>query len=989
MAVRDAQFFRRILQAVTRFYRDPKITYAIVDGRYFAKKPTLRLIRFLLPLYRRYSNDEDLLNKVYLNQESDFNIRRLLTQPEPILANLVYDEFEKIKSLPLAQQDDAQMKWVQKLESGTPKIPEITLTPEKEFTPSIPPINTTPNPVLPTITTPSFVKDLLSNTQIFIKGLVDKYATPMRVASVATGIIGAITGYGIAGTTGAIAGSTAAVLPAFLAKGGGETILNTGFRTINTGSDAVIGLFNVTNLINVFPVRLIKLVIFGIIGAILAVAILGSGSLGETNKLPSIGDTSKSSNSFIGVNVHYLANLATNTPENPNKREKLEHILSYLSNSCGVSVIRIWGTGSAQELKKTLDLGTQYNVKFIIALADFANRTSRDTLIPLQSGSELTNSPAENPTSWYRDGYKGTYLAHARDTVTYLKDHPSVYAWELANEPHCAAFADCPEAYTNWIKDVSGLIKSIDTKHLVSIGTQANADFQLGESVNDGQYEKINSISTIGALSGHYYNGSIQGVKDPNEFSKEKALMLKELEIAKKLNKPFYIGEAGFVCDVASNSNCIQASFEKETDRAQQLKVELTEFFNAGATGYLVWQYSDRKSDNIENDMFSFFEGDPMCQVMKEAADKLKVVPTSDNLASCQFTRSGTSLPIKSTALNKLITDVASTQGIPAPILASIAMHESASFIANADDNHDSILQNNYCQAGPVFCEKNGQRLHEEDKPCTSIEIVDGARTAKAIGLMQIIDVFNPGKNLCSLTESLTIAAEKLKANGITGNPTKDQVISAIRSYYNSCTYGSFNYCEEVWQDLQNCKQIFDQPSGCPVIGTITNPFGHSIANYPYINEGCNLPTGTLQSCHNGIDIGATPSTPVRSTMAGIVAERDFNQFKGNYIKITNSTGFSVYLEHLKEIPAYEIGEDIQKGEVIGLAGSTGEGTTGTHVHYRVEKNNSVVNPLIYTNNIQNPHPALLLSSENLSLNNYLGVNMESINNFGVCNTQP
>jgi len=209
-----------------------------------------------------------------------------------------------------------------------------------------------------------------------------------------------------------------------------------------------------------------------------------------------------------------------------------------------------------------------------------------------------------------------------------LKDHLAISAWELANEPHCAAFSDCPEAYTKWVKDMSELIKSIDTNHLVSIGTQANADFQLGDSVNDGQYEKINSIPTIGALTGHYYDGSKDAIKGVDDFKTQKDLMLKEIAIAKKLNKPFYVGEAGFLCQ-PGNKECqlVQTDAQSLQDRAALLKKELDDIFNAGATGYLIWQYSDRITDPIETDTFSFFEGDPVCSVLKEFSQKAAGTP--------------------------------------------------------------------------------------------------------------------------------------------------------------------------------------------------------------------------------------------------------------------------------------------------------------------------------------------------------------------------
>lgn len=191
-------------------------------------------------------------------------------------------------------------------------------------------------------------------------------------------------------------------------------------------------------------------------------------------------------------------------------------------------------------------------------------------------------------------------------------------------------------------------------------------------------------------------------------------------------------------------------------------------------------------------------------------------IPIGTDISSCKFTRAGSSLPIKSSILLGWINNTAIATGIPSQILASVAMHENPDFVANADNNHDAIKSNQLCNKGTIFCEKNGQVLHsktDEDDPCTTDEIVDGAKTAQAVGLMQLLDIYNQGKgDLCSITNNLAIAAAKLKADGITSQPTQDQVNKAINSYYNSCTYGSYSYCNEVWQDIQNCQQTTTPP---------------------------------------------------------------------------------------------------------------------------------------------------------------------------------
>lgn len=52
---------------------------------------------------------------------------------------------------------------------------------------------------------------------------------------------------------------------------------------------------------------------------------------------------------------------------------------------------------------------------------------------------------------------------------TYSED-PTIMAWNLLNEPVCR---NCPQgAVTNWIKEMAGYVKSLDSNHLLSVGEE-------------------------------------------------------------------------------------------------------------------------------------------------------------------------------------------------------------------------------------------------------------------------------------------------------------------------------------------------------------------------------------------------------------------------------------------------------------------------------------------------------------------------------------
>ncbi len=88
---------------------------------------------------------------------------------------------------------------------------------------------------------------------------------------------------------------------------------------------------------------------------------------------------------------------------------------------------------------------------------------------------------------------------------------------------------------------------------------------------------------------------------------------------------------------------------------------------------------------------------------------------------------------------------------------------------------------------------------------------------------------------------------------------------------------------------------------------------------------------------HNGIDIAATPGTPVFAAASGkvIVAKiGGYNGGYGNMVIITHEKGVQTVYAHLKDIYITS-GQSVTQGQVIGGVGNTGR-STGPHLHFEV-----------------------------------------------------
>lgn len=97
---------------------------------------------------------------------------------------------------------------------------------------------------------------------------------------------------------------------------------------------------------------------------------------------------------------------------------------------------------------------------------------------------------------------------------------------------------------------------------------------------------------------------------------------------------------------------------------------------------------------------------------------------------------------------------------------------------------------------------------------------------------------------------------------------------------------------------------------------------------------------------HQGLDIGCATGTPIVACEAGVVIGAAYSSSMGNYVLIDHGGGVTtVYMHNSSLCVSY--GQTVARGEVIALAGSTGN-STGPHCHLGLRINGSYVDPLPY-----------------------------------------
>jgi len=100
---------------------------------------------------------------------------------------------------------------------------------------------------------------------------------------------------------------------------------------------------------------------------------------------------------------------------------------------------------------------------------------------------------------------------------------------------------------------------------------------------------------------------------------------------------------------------------------------------------------------------------------------------------------------------------------------------------------------------------------------------------------------------------------------------------------------------------------------------------------------------GKTSSPHLGLDFRVPTGTPVAAMNDGTVLLARPLYFEGNFIVLDHGQGLLTLYLHLSEFKVKE-GDQVKRGEVIGLSGGTGR-ATGPHLHVAVRWQSTYLDP--------------------------------------------
>ncbi len=146
--------------------------------------------------------------------------------------------------------------------------------------------------------------------------------------------------------------------------------------------------------------------------------------------------------------------------------------------------------------------------------------------------------------------------------------------------------------------------------------------------------------------------------------------------------------------------------------------------------------------------------------------------------------------------------------------------------------------------------------------------------------------------------------------------------------------------------DIPASAEVFspiNQPEDTTVFAGFLPPLtGRISSEYGYREDPF---TGEVRY-HKGVDVAVEEGTQVVASAGGTVSASAYDGIGGNFIVIDHGNGTESYYGHLRTRTVAK-GDRVERGQGIGLSGSTGK-TTGPHLHFQLSYRNRTVDPLVY-----------------------------------------
>ena len=213
----------------------------------------------------------------------------------------------------------------------------------------------------------------------------------------------------------------------------------------------------------------------------------------------------------------------------------------------------------------------------------------------------------------------------------------------------------------------------------------------------------------------------------------------------------------------------------------------------------------------------------------------------------------------------------------------------------------------------------------------------------------KIIDIEKKDKALRSYAgmPEIDLDIRKLGTGGndINSNILSDNIAPAINEELIALQIDIEKISRNVNLGFKSYESIYDKVkkdinriSKIPSIRPVKD--GYLNSSFGYRKD----PIDNVTRFHQGQDITVKTGTPIHAPADGVVKRAYYAGGFGNHIKLDHGNGYTTLFAHLSKIKVKH-GQEVKRGEIIGLTGNTGR-STAPHLHYEIHHYGESKNPL-------------------------------------------
>jgi mannan endo-1,4-beta-mannosidase len=256
-----------------------------------------------------------------------------------------------------------------------------------------------------------------------------------------------------------------------------------------------------------------------------------------------------------------------------------------MANQLGFTVLRTWafydGGTDGLALQPSAGVYSEANLQALDYVLDQADRHGVRLLLSLVNGPPDFGgmdqyvrwcAPGQSRLAFYTNATcRQIYQNYVRKIVTRVNtlngrryaDDPTIFAWELANEPDAPDGSNpSGQAIRDWVRVMAAFVKSLDTNHMVTTG-------EIGWDITTQGYSPVSTTYKNQAWLFNGWKGTAftQNSADPNvdfasihlypewwnfDVAGGTAWITDHARITASLNKPLVLGEFGMAQNTAT-----------------------------------------------------------------------------------------------------------------------------------------------------------------------------------------------------------------------------------------------------------------------------------------------------------------------------------------------------------------------------------------------------------------------------------------------------